>query len=91
MAVAGFACFSDPVTDLHTERLVMHAVDATEAERIVARQPGPDDLWTEDGTAYWSALLAVGVSPDCVALFEGTLQPLACRCESVLVGRWGVP
>lgn len=41
-------CFPDPVADLHTERLVLHPVDATEAARIVARRRGPDDFWAED-------------------------------------------
>ncbi len=36
------------MTDLYTERLVLHAVDVDEAERIVARQPGPHDAWAPD-------------------------------------------
>lgn len=36
------------MTDLRTERLVLHPVDAAEAERIVARQPGPSDSWAQD-------------------------------------------
>ena len=41
-------CFPEPVPDLHTERLILRPVDVTEAERIVARQPSPDDAWAED-------------------------------------------
>jgi RimJ/RimL family protein N-acetyltransferase len=37
-----------PVTDLHTERLTLHPVDTAEAERIVARQRGPEDSWARD-------------------------------------------
>lgn len=37
-----------PVTALHTERLILHPIDAAEAERIVARQPGPEDSWAPD-------------------------------------------
>jgi RimJ/RimL family protein N-acetyltransferase len=48
VAVAEDGCFADAVTDLHTERLILHPVDATEAERIIARQPDPDDSWAED-------------------------------------------
>ena len=36
------------VTDLHTDRLVLHPVDVDEAERIAARQPGPHDAWAPD-------------------------------------------
>jgi hypothetical protein len=36
------------VTDLHTERLTLRPVGTDEAERIVARQPGPQDSWAED-------------------------------------------
>lgn len=36
------------MSDLRTPRLQLHAVDVTEAERIVARSPGPADLWVED-------------------------------------------
>jgi RimJ/RimL family protein N-acetyltransferase len=41
-------CFPAPVYDLHTERLIPHPVDVTEAERIVACQPDSDDSWAED-------------------------------------------
>jgi RimJ/RimL family protein N-acetyltransferase len=33
---------------MRTARLQLHAIDATEAERIVARSPGPGDRWTDD-------------------------------------------
>lgn len=36
------------MTDLRTERLNLHPVDVAEAERIVARDPGPDDSWASD-------------------------------------------
>ncbi len=35
-------------TDLRTSRLLLHAVDVAEGERIVARQAGPDDAWEAD-------------------------------------------
>lgn len=41
-------CSPDPVTDIHTERLILHPIDTDEAERIVARQPGASDLWARD-------------------------------------------
>jgi RimJ/RimL family protein N-acetyltransferase len=40
--------FAQDVTDFRTQRLILHAVDVAEAERIVARTPGPDDVWAED-------------------------------------------
>ncbi|HXN61845.1 MAG TPA: GNAT family N-acetyltransferase [Acidimicrobiales bacterium] len=36
------------MTDLRTPRLQLHAVDVAEAERIVARSPGPTDAWSDD-------------------------------------------
>ena len=36
------------VTDLHPERLILHPIDTAEAERIVARQRGPEDSWEQD-------------------------------------------
>ena len=36
------------MTALHTERLILHSIDAAEAERIVARQRGPEDSWAQD-------------------------------------------
>lgn len=42
------ACCSEPVVDLYGARLILHAVDAAEAERIAARQPGPADSWAAD-------------------------------------------
>jgi RimJ/RimL family protein N-acetyltransferase len=41
-------CFPDPVTDLHTEQLILRPLDTDEAERIVARQPGTQDSWAQD-------------------------------------------
>ncbi len=34
--------------DPRTSRLQLHAIDVAEAERIVARQAGPDDAWVPD-------------------------------------------
>ena len=36
------------MTDVRTARLQLHAIDVTEAERIVARRAGPDDSWASD-------------------------------------------
>jgi RimJ/RimL family protein N-acetyltransferase len=36
------------MTDVKTARLQLHAIDVAEAERIVARSAGPDDLWAND-------------------------------------------
>lgn len=36
------------VTELHTQRLILHAIDTAEGERIVARRPGAGDVWTDD-------------------------------------------
>lgn len=36
------------MSDLCTLRLQLHAVDVAEAERVVARSPGPTDAWVED-------------------------------------------
>jgi RimJ/RimL family protein N-acetyltransferase len=36
------------VTDLLTQRLVLHPIDVLEAERITARRPGDEDRWAAD-------------------------------------------
>ncbi|CAM2809761.1 MULTISPECIES: GNAT family N-acetyltransferase [Dermacoccus] len=36
------------MSDFTTERLVLHPATPDEAERIVGRDPAPDDLWAED-------------------------------------------
>ena len=36
------------MTDLRTERLILHPTDVAEAGRIVARWPGPEDRWAPD-------------------------------------------
>lgn len=36
------------MTDLRTSRLLLHAVDVPEAERIASRTSGPTDAWSED-------------------------------------------
>lgn len=39
---------AEAVTDLHTPRLRLHAIDAAEGERIVARRAGAGDAWAHD-------------------------------------------
>ena len=36
------------MTDIRTSRLQLHAIDAEEAGRIVARKAGPADVWADD-------------------------------------------
>lgn len=36
------------MTELHTPRLTLHAVDTAEAERIVARRAAAGDVWADD-------------------------------------------
>jgi RimJ/RimL family protein N-acetyltransferase len=36
------------VTELHTPRLALHAIDTAEGERIVARHAGAGDVWADD-------------------------------------------
>jgi len=36
------------MTDVRTSRLLLHAIDVAEAERIVARSAGPADSWADD-------------------------------------------
>src|SRR5580658_10064075 len=36
------------MTDVRTSRLVLHAIDVAEGERIVARSAGPADAWADD-------------------------------------------
>jgi RimJ/RimL family protein N-acetyltransferase len=36
------------MTDVHTSRLMLHAIDVDEGERIAARQAGPGDAWADD-------------------------------------------
>jgi RimJ/RimL family protein N-acetyltransferase len=36
------------MTDVQTSRLLLHAIDVAEAERIVARSAGPADVWADD-------------------------------------------
>jgi len=36
------------MTDIRTERLLVHAIDVEEGERIVARAPSPGDAWAGD-------------------------------------------
>jgi RimJ/RimL family protein N-acetyltransferase len=36
------------MTDVQTSRLELYAIDVAEAERIVARSPGPADVWADD-------------------------------------------
>lgn len=48
MVVTDGGCFADAMTDVRTSRLQLHAIDVAEAERIVARRPGPGDAWADD-------------------------------------------
>jgi RimJ/RimL family protein N-acetyltransferase len=34
--------------DIETSRLILHAVDESEARRVLARAPGPSDAWAAD-------------------------------------------
>ena len=43
-----FVCCPSGVDELRAERLTLRPVDPVEAERIVARRPGPQDCWAED-------------------------------------------
>jgi len=36
------------VTDVHTSRLLLHAIDVGEAERIMSGIAGPSDVWAHD-------------------------------------------
>jgi short-subunit dehydrogenase/RimJ/RimL family protein N-acetyltransferase len=36
------------MTDVRTPRLLLHPIDVTEGERIVARSAGPADVWADD-------------------------------------------
>jgi RimJ/RimL family protein N-acetyltransferase len=36
------------MTDVRTPRLALHAIDAAEGQRIVARRAGPTDVWADD-------------------------------------------
>jgi RimJ/RimL family protein N-acetyltransferase len=36
------------IIDIRTSRLQLYAIDVAEAERIVARSPGPADVWADD-------------------------------------------
>ena len=41
-------CFDSAMTGVRTSRLQLHAIDVEEGERIVARRPGPTDVWADD-------------------------------------------
>jgi RimJ/RimL family protein N-acetyltransferase len=41
-------CLTSAMTELRTARLVLHAIDTAEGERIVARRAGNGDDWAED-------------------------------------------
>ncbi|MEO5709997.1 MAG: hypothetical protein ABIQ59_09250 [Nocardioidaceae bacterium] len=36
------------MSDVRTARLLLHAIDLSEGERIVSRRAGPGDDWAED-------------------------------------------
>lgn len=44
----GGGCFAGVMTDIRTSRLLLHAIDVAEAERIVARKVGSADAWSAD-------------------------------------------
>ncbi len=46
--------------DITTSRLILHAIDETEARRISAAVPGPDDQWAKD-YPFAGDLAAVGM------------------------------
>ena len=46
--------------DITTSRLILHAIDESEARRISAAVPGPDDRWAED-YPFAGDLAAVGM------------------------------
>ncbi|MDQ2849288.1 MAG: GNAT family N-acetyltransferase [Actinomycetota bacterium] len=57
------------MADLHTERLILHPITTDEAERMIARQPGPQDAWADDfpfdgdliaATMFLRATIALG-------------------------------
>lgn len=48
------------MTDLRTSRLLLHAIDPAEGERIVARSPSPSDLWADD-FPFEGDVVAVGM------------------------------
>jgi RimJ/RimL family protein N-acetyltransferase len=48
------------VTDIVTPRLTLHPIDESEARRIVARVPGPEDGWAPD-YPFGGDLAAVGM------------------------------
>lgn len=59
-----FACptacwFAGRVRDIETTRLVLHAIDESEAGHICARAPGPNDKWVAD-YPFVGDLAAVG-------------------------------
>jgi RimJ/RimL family protein N-acetyltransferase len=41
-------CFAAWVMDIETPRLILHAIDESEARRICARAAGPEDRWAAD-------------------------------------------
>jgi RimJ/RimL family protein N-acetyltransferase len=47
------------MTDVRTPRLLLHAIDIAEAERIIARGPGPTDTWLPD-FPFEGDIVAVG-------------------------------
>jgi RimJ/RimL family protein N-acetyltransferase len=48
LVVGDAGCFAGAVTDVRTSRLQLHPIDVAEGERIVARHPGPADVWADD-------------------------------------------
>jgi len=52
-------CFAGWVIDIETPRLILHAIDESEAGRICARTAGPEDRWAAD-YPFAGDLAAVG-------------------------------
>lgn len=48
LVAAKAPCLAATVTELHTPRLTLHAIDTAEGERIVARQAATGDVWADD-------------------------------------------
>jgi RimJ/RimL family protein N-acetyltransferase len=49
LRVSGYGShYCGVMTDIRTSRLLLHAIDVAEAERIVARTAGPGDAWVDD-------------------------------------------
>ena len=59
MAPDDRACFDGAMTDIQTSRLLLHAIDVAEGERIKAKTAGPGDSWADD-FPFEGDMMAVG-------------------------------